>query len=198
MMSATSSPRRCDPRCSASCMVPRYQRYHEFIKLKAPHIKVFFHSCGCVYPLIPDLIEAGIDILNPVQVNAAEMGDTKRLKREFGRDLTFWGGIDTQHVMPHGTPQDVKDEVKRRIDDLAPGGGYVFDTVHNIQADVPGRTSWPWPRRWTNTGGTDEAHSGSVRVGWASAGFVPRRSAGTAAGQAAAGRQLRSVRGSDA
>ena len=73
-----------------------------------------------------------------MQVNAAEMGDTKRLKREFGRDLTFWGGIDTQHVMPHGTPQDVREEVKRRIGDLAPGGGYVFDTVHNIQADVPG------------------------------------------------------------
>lgn len=126
------------PEMFRELMVPRYKRYHEFIKMKAPHIKVFFHSCGCVYPLIPDLIEAGIDILNPVQVNAAEMGDTARLKREFGRDLIFWGGIDTQKVMPHGTPQDVKDEVKRRIDDLAPGGGYVFDTVHNIQADVPG------------------------------------------------------------
>jgi uroporphyrinogen decarboxylase len=126
------------PEMFRELMVPRYKRYHEFIKLKAPHIKVFFHSCGCVYPLLPDLIEAGVDILNPVQVNAAEMGDTARLKREFGRDLIFWGGIDTQKVMPHGTPQDVKDEVKRRIDDLAPGGGYVFDTVHNIQADVPG------------------------------------------------------------
>ncbi|MCE5239959.1 hypothetical protein LLH23_15975 [bacterium] len=127
------------PEMFRELMVPRYKRYHEFIKLKAPHIKVFFHSCGCVYPLIPDLIEAGVDILNPVQVNAAEMGDTQRLKREFGRDLTFWGGIDTQHVMPHGTPEEVKGEVRRRIEDLAPGGGYVFDTVHNIQADVPGR-----------------------------------------------------------
>lgn len=126
------------PELFRELMVPRYKRYFDFIKLKAPHIKVFFHSCGCVYPLLPDLIESGIDILNPVQVNAAEMGDTKRLKKEFGKDLIFWGGIDTQKVMPHGTPQDVKDEVKRRIDDLAPGGGYVFDTVHNIQADVPG------------------------------------------------------------
>ncbi|MBU0608172.1 MAG: hypothetical protein KKI08_09795 [Armatimonadetes bacterium] len=120
-------------------MPPRYKRLNEFIKLKAPHLKIFFHTCGSVYQLLPDLIETGIDILNPVQVNAAEMGDTKRLKREFGRDLTFWGGIDTQHVMPHGTPEEVKDEVRRRIEDLAPGGGYVFDTVHNIQADVPGR-----------------------------------------------------------
>ncbi|MHB8994278.1 MAG: uroporphyrinogen decarboxylase family protein [Armatimonadota bacterium] len=126
------------PELFRELMVPRYKRYFSAIKAKAPHIKVFFHSCGCVYPLLPDLIESGIDILNPVQVNAAEMGDTARLKREFGSDLIFWGGIDTQKVMPHGTPQDVKDEVKRRIEDLAPGGGYVFDTVHNIQADVPG------------------------------------------------------------
>ena len=126
------------PELFRELMLPRYKRYHSFLKLKAPHIKIFFHSCGCIYELIPDLIEAGVDILNPVQVNAAEMGDTARLKREFGRDITFWGGIDTQHVMPHGTPQEVKEEVKRRINDLAPGGGYVFDTVHNIQADVPG------------------------------------------------------------
>jgi uroporphyrinogen decarboxylase len=117
---------------------PRYQRYFSAVKRKAPHIKVFFHSCGCVYPLLPDLVEAGIDILNPVQVNAAQMGDTARLKREFGRDLVFWGGIDTQRVLPHGTPGEVRDEVRRRIDDLAPGGGYVLGPVHNVQADVPG------------------------------------------------------------
>jgi uroporphyrinogen decarboxylase len=126
------------PELFRELMVPRYKRYHEFIKLKAPHIKVFFHTCGAVYPLIPDLIEAGVDILNPVQVAATDMGDTARLKREFGRDLTFWGGVDTQQIMPHGTPQEVKDEVRRRIEDLAPGGGYVLDTVHNVQADVPG------------------------------------------------------------
>jgi uroporphyrinogen decarboxylase len=65
------------------------------------------------------------------------MGDTARLKREFGRDLSFWGGIDTQHVLPHGTPDDVRAEVRRRIADLAPGGGYVLNAVHNIQPDVP-------------------------------------------------------------
>lgn len=99
--------------------------------------KVFFHSCGNVYPLIGDLIEIGVDVLNPVQVSAGEMGDTARLKREFGDKLTFCGAIDTQWVLPHGTPEDVRAEVRRRIRDLAPGGGYILSTVHCIQPDVP-------------------------------------------------------------
>jgi uroporphyrinogen decarboxylase len=90
-----------------------------------------------VAPLIPDFIEMGVDILNPVQVSAAGM-DTKRLKRTFGDDIVFWGaGCDSQRVLPFGTPQEVRDEVRRRIDDLAPGGGFVFAPVHNIQAEVP-------------------------------------------------------------
>ena len=98
---------------------------------------IWFHSCGSVWDFLPDLIESGIDVLNPVQVSAARM-DTRVLKREFGRDLVFWGGgCDTQEILPRGTPQQVRDEVKRRIDDLAPGGGFVFNPVHNIQADVP-------------------------------------------------------------
>ena len=98
---------------------------------------IFFHSCGCVWNFLPDFIESGIDILNPVQVSAAKM-DTKALKREFGRDLTFWGGgCDSQNILPHGTPNQVREEVKRRIEDLAAGGGFVFNPVHNIQADVP-------------------------------------------------------------
>jgi uroporphyrinogen decarboxylase len=116
---------------------PRHKRVFSFIKEKAPHVHIFFHSCGSIYDLIPDLIEVGVDILNPVQVNAAKM-DTKQLKREFGDVLCFWGGgIDTQRVLPRGTPDEVRDEVKRRIDDLAPDGGFIFSTVHNIQADVP-------------------------------------------------------------
>ena len=116
---------------------PRHKKLFSFIKSKAPHIKVFLHSCGAVKPLIPDLIEAGVDILNPVQVSASNM-DTKVLKKEFGDVLTFWGGgVDTQRVLPFGTPHEVREEVKRRIDDLAPGGGFVFNTIHNIQADVP-------------------------------------------------------------
>lgn len=116
---------------------PRYVQYHEAIRRAAPQAKLFFHSCGSVVDLLPDVIETGIDILNPVQVNAAGMDDTAALKDRFGDRLTFWGAIDTQQVLPGGSPRDVRDEVKRRIDDLAPGGGYVLNTVHNIQADVP-------------------------------------------------------------
>lgn len=97
---------------------------------------VLFHSCGSVSSLIPDLLDGGIDALNPIQVAAADM-DTRRLKREFGRDLTFWGGIDTQHVLPLGTPDEVREEVRRRIEDLGDGGGYVLCPVHNVQPEVP-------------------------------------------------------------
>ena len=116
---------------------PRQKKLNEFIKNKKPDIFIYFHSCGSILEIIPDLIEIGIDALNPVQVSAADM-DTKKLKKEFGKDITFWGGgVDTQRVLPFGTPEVVKEEVKRRIEDLAPGGGFVFATVHNIQADVP-------------------------------------------------------------
>jgi uroporphyrinogen decarboxylase len=98
---------------------------------------LFLHSDGDISQLIPDLIENGVDIISPVQFTAANM-DLGKLKAEFGRDITFWGGgCDTQQVLPYGTPQEVRDEVKRRIDTLAPGGGFVFNQVHNIQADVP-------------------------------------------------------------
>jgi uroporphyrinogen decarboxylase len=90
-----------------------------------------------VFDLIEDLIESGVDILNPVQTSARGM-DPVRLKRVFGRDVVFWGaGVDTQHVLPHGTVHDVRDNVRRALDVFAPGGGYVFATIHNIQADVP-------------------------------------------------------------
>jgi uroporphyrinogen decarboxylase len=83
------------------------------------------------------LIEIGVDALNPVQVSAAAM-DSAALKRDFGKDITFWGGgCDTQRVLNRGTPQDVREEVGRRINDLAPGGGFVFCQVHNIQPEVP-------------------------------------------------------------
>ena len=103
----------------------------------APHARRLFHSDGNVRPLIPDFIEMGVDILNPVQGTAVNMNPVD-LKREYGRDLVFWGGgVDTQGILPNGTPQEVKDDVRRNIDALASGGGYVFNTVHNIQADVP-------------------------------------------------------------
>ena len=116
---------------------PRQKELYEFIKGLAP-VKILFHSCGAIKELIPDLIEVGIDILNPIQVSALGMEDTATLKREFGEEISFWGGgIDTQFVLPYGKPQEIRDEVRRRIDDLAPGGGFVFATVHNIQPEVP-------------------------------------------------------------
>jgi uroporphyrinogen decarboxylase len=115
---------------------PQQRRLLEAIKSKTD-AKVYYHCCGAAYDLIPDLIELGFDILNPVQVSARGM-DTRRLKTEYGQDIVFWGGgIDTQYVLPFGTPDEVADEVRRRIDDLAPGGGFVFAAVHNIQALVP-------------------------------------------------------------
>ena len=100
-------------------------------------MKTFLHSCGSIYKLLPDLIEAGYDVINPVQTNSRDM-DPERLKREFGKDITFWGGgADTRDVLPNATPAEVKDHVKRRLEIFAPGGGFVFNTVHNILPDVP-------------------------------------------------------------
>lgn len=113
---------------------PRHRRMIEAVKAFSK--PVLFHTCGSVYALIPALIDAGVDILNPIQVSAAHM-DTARLKAEFGRDLAFWGAVDNQGVLPKGTPEDVRREVRRRIADLGRGGGYVLAAAHNIQQDVP-------------------------------------------------------------
>lgn len=99
--------------------------------------KIFFHSCGNVYPLIRDFIDIGVDVLNPIQVSSPDLADTARLKREFGERLSFCGAIDTRQILPHGKPYEVRKEVRRRICDLAPGGGYVAAAVHCIQPDVP-------------------------------------------------------------
>jgi uroporphyrinogen decarboxylase len=97
----------------------------------------FFHSCGNVRPYLPSFIDMGVDVLNPVHVSAKGM-DPAALKRDFGRDITFWGGgVETQHVLPHGTPDEVRRDVRRNVEALMPGGGFVFNTVHNIQAEVP-------------------------------------------------------------
>jgi len=99
--------------------------------------KTIFHCCGSIYNLIPDFIEAGVDVLNPVQCSAANM-EPDRLKSEFGDDLVFWGGgVDTQRTLPFGTPEEVKREVADRIRIFAPGGGYVFNPIHNVQAKTP-------------------------------------------------------------
>jgi uroporphyrinogen decarboxylase len=123
------------PRTYRKVIKPKQKRLVEAIKKKT-NAKLFYHSCGATYDLVPDLIDLGFDILNPVQVSAQGM-DTRRLKAAYGKDITFWGSVDTQQVLPFGTPEQVVDEVKHRIDDLAPGGGFVFAAVHNIQAYTP-------------------------------------------------------------
>jgi uroporphyrinogen decarboxylase len=132
---STQSGWMINPETYRKMIKPKQRRLVDAIKKKTD-AKLFFHGCGAVFDLIPDLIDLGFDILNPVQVSARGM-DSKRLKQAYGRDITFWGGVDTQHVLPFGNPEEVVDEVKRRIDDLAPGGGYVLAAVHNIQAQVP-------------------------------------------------------------
>jgi len=108
---------------------------YEFIRSKTK-ARIFMHSCGSIYDVIPDLIETGVQILNPLQRSAAKM-DMARLKREFGKDLCFfWGGIDVQQVLSFASLPQIEDEVKRTLDIMAPGGGYVFVSSHNLQADV--------------------------------------------------------------
>jgi len=115
---------------------PYHRRLYQHIKTKTG-LPLLLHSCGSVSTFIPDFIEIGVDILNPVQYSADKM-DLATLKRDFGDDICFWGGgVDTQKILPFGTPEQVSDEVKRCIDTLAPGGGFVFATVHNITEGVP-------------------------------------------------------------
>jgi uroporphyrinogen decarboxylase len=114
---------------------PYHARLFEYVKQHCDAY-LLLHTDGAVAPFIPDFIEMGVDIVNPVQVSAAGM-DPEVLKQEFGDDIVFWGaGCDSQEVLPFGTAQEVADEVKRRIDTLAPGGGFVFAPVHNIQPEV--------------------------------------------------------------
>jgi uroporphyrinogen decarboxylase len=115
---------------------PRQKRIFDIIH-RMSEAKVLYHGCGAAFEQIADLIDIGVEIFNPVQVSARGM-DTARLKRTYGRDIVFWGGgVDTQRVLPFGSPVEVRQEVRRRIDDLAPGGGFVFAVVHNVQAFVP-------------------------------------------------------------
>jgi len=116
--------------------MPYYKRINGWIHGHTAW-KTFKHSCGAVFPLIPSFIESGFDILNPVQVSAAGM-DARRLKGEFGRDVVFWGGgVDTQKTLAFGTPDEVRAEVLERCEIFGRDGGYVFNAVHNIQANVP-------------------------------------------------------------
>jgi uroporphyrinogen decarboxylase len=115
---------------------PRQQRVIDVIQANT-QAKIWYHTCGNCVEYIPDLIEMGVDALNPVQISARGM-DPKMLKDTFGQDITFWGGaIDTQHVLPFATPEQVRAEVRQNIEIFKPGGAFVFNNVHNIQAGVP-------------------------------------------------------------
>ncbi len=113
---------------------PYHQRFFASIK-QYTDAKIFYHSCGNVVPLLDDLIEAGVEVLNPVQV--AAFADPAAVKARYGDRLSFWGGIDTQWALPRGTPEEVREEVRLRIRQFGPGGGFVAAAVHNIQPDVP-------------------------------------------------------------
>jgi len=115
---------------------PRQKQVVQLIKSRTK-AKIWYHTCGACRMYLPDLIDNGIDAINPVQISASNM-DPADLKAEFGDRLTFWGGgIDAQHVLPHADPETVREHVRRNIAALMPGGGYVFNNVHNIQAGVP-------------------------------------------------------------
>jgi uroporphyrinogen decarboxylase len=136
------------PQMLNDLVYPSMRLYMGFIKKKMPGVKIFFHSCGAVKSIIPEFIDMGIDILNPVQYTASTM-DLSELKRDFGKDIVFWGGgIDTQSTLSRGSTQEIRDEVKRNIDILAPGGGYIFAPVHNIQEDVSPENFWAMWEAW--------------------------------------------------
>lgn len=115
---------------------PHHTRLCSFVHQHSK-MHTFLHSCGSIYKLMPDLIEAGFEVFNPVQTACRDM-EPRRLKAEFGRDITFWGGgADTRHILNRGTPGEVRRDVLERLEIFAPGGGFVFNTVHNILPDVP-------------------------------------------------------------
>ncbi len=132
----TQAGPQLSPELYREMVKPYHARLWQGIKARCGK-PLLLHSCGSIYKVMGDIIEAGINAVNPVQVSAADM-DTARLKREFGRDITFWGGgCDTQYVLPRGSVQEVRVEVRRRVADLSEGGGFVFCPVHNVQPDVP-------------------------------------------------------------
>ncbi len=131
----TQNASMISPELYRKLFFPRHKRL--FTKVRERGVKVFFHTCGAVADLIPDFIEAGVDILNPVQIGANGMAPA-RLKQQYGTDICFWGGgIDTQHVLSVASPETVKEEVRKNCSIFHKDGGFVFNQVHNIVANVP-------------------------------------------------------------
>ncbi|MBN1271005.1 MAG: methyltransferase [Candidatus Aminicenantes bacterium] len=118
---------------------PRHARMWRLVKERSPGIKVMLHCCGGVREFLPDLIDAGLDAINPVQISCRGM-EASGLKKDFGKDIVFWGGgCDTQYILPNGSPDEVSRHVKEQVRILRQGGGFVFQQVHNILAGVPSR-----------------------------------------------------------
>ncbi len=124
------------PQTYRQLLKPLHARLIQTVKERS-HAKIFFHSDGDIFELIDDLIEIGVDILNPIQTSAGKMADIGELKRRYGQNLSFCGAIDTQTILSHGTPSSVSEEVRRVINTLGPGGGYLLASVHTITNDVP-------------------------------------------------------------
>ncbi len=132
----TQDSQFCSPETFRELWMPHYRRLNDWIHSNTTW-KIFKHSCGAMLPLLPSVVDAGFDIINPVQVNAKDM-DINVLKREFGNDLTFWGGgIDTQKILPYATPEQIRSHILHQYEVLGKDGGFIFNAVHNVQANVP-------------------------------------------------------------
>jgi len=126
----------CPPKTYRDLFKPFHKRLNDWVHQHTSW-KTFIHSCGSIRALLEDFIDAGFDILNPVQCSAVGM-DPPALKKDFGDRIVFWGGgVDTQRTLPFGTPEEIRQEVRERIRVLAPGGGFVFNPIHNVQAQTP-------------------------------------------------------------
>lgn len=132
----TQEAPQISPKMYREMIKPYHAIQYQYVRNNYPDVKVFLHSCGAIYDLLPDLVDAGVEVLNPVQISAKGM-DPARLKKEFGRQLTFWGGgANMQYTVNMGTIDQIKKEVKELIEIFSPGGGFVFNQVHNIQSNV--------------------------------------------------------------
>jgi uroporphyrinogen decarboxylase len=126
-----------DPDMYREIFLPYHQRMFTLVRENYPHVHVMLHCDGAVYELLPDMIDAGMQIFNPLQTDCAGM-DPARIKREFGDKITFWGGgCDTHSTLVFGTLEQIREDVRRRMQILAPGGGFVFNQIHNVLGDIP-------------------------------------------------------------
>ncbi len=127
---------------------PRMANLIAALKKINPYVKIAYHSDGMIYPIIPELVEIGVDVLNPIQPTAV---DPARLKKDFGDRLCFWGSVDLQHTLPYGTPVDVRAEVIARLETIGKNGGLIIGPTHNVQLDTPLENFWAMVNAITQT-----------------------------------------------